>query len=57
MNQGHSVHYPTLWLGPLLSLVDGRCSVDEILDMSGMADLDALRVLMQLLQQNVIKIL
>jgi len=43
--------------GFLLSLVDGRCSVDEILDMSGMADLDALRVLMQLLQQNVIKIL
>jgi len=43
--------------GFLLSLVDGRCSVDEILDMSGMTDLDALRVLMQLLQQNVIKIL
>jgi hypothetical protein len=43
--------------GFLLSLVDGRCTVDEILDMSGMPDLDALRVLMQLLQQNVIKIL
>jgi hypothetical protein len=43
--------------GFLLSLVDGRCTVDEVLDMSGMPDLDALRVLMQLLQQNVIKVL
>jgi hypothetical protein len=43
--------------GFLLSLVDGRCAVDEILDVSGMPDLDALRVLMQLLQQNVIKVL
>ena len=42
--------------GFLLSLVDGRCTIDEVLDMSGMADLDALRVLMQLLQQNVIRI-
>jgi hypothetical protein len=43
--------------GFLLSLVDGRCTIDEVLDMSGMPDLDALRVLMQLLQQNVIKVL
>jgi hypothetical protein len=43
--------------GFLLSLVDGRSSLDEVLDMSGMPDLEALRVLMQLLQQNVIKVL
>ena len=41
--------------GFLLSLVDGRSTVDEVLDMSGMSELEALRLLLQLLQQNVIK--
>jgi hypothetical protein len=41
--------------GFLLSLVDGRSTLDEVLDMSGMSDLEALRLLVQLLQQNVIK--
>jgi hypothetical protein len=42
--------------GFLLSLVDGQSTVDEVLDMSGMPDLEALRLLVQLLQQNVIKL-
>jgi hypothetical protein len=42
--------------GFLLSLVDGRSTFDEVLDMSGMSDLEALRLLVQLLQQNVIKV-
>jgi hypothetical protein len=41
--------------GFLLSLVDGRSNFDEILDMCGMSDLEALRLLVQLLQQGVIK--
>ncbi|HEX9294760.1 MAG TPA: hypothetical protein VF881_02965 [Polyangiaceae bacterium] len=41
--------------GFLLSLVDGRSTFEEVLDMSGMPDFEALRLLMQLLQQNVIK--
>jgi hypothetical protein len=42
--------------GFLLSLVDGRSSFEEVLDVSGMSAVDALRLLMDLLQQNVIKI-
>jgi hypothetical protein len=42
--------------GFLLSLVDGSSTFDEVLDMSGMSDLEALRLLVQLLQQNVIKV-
>jgi hypothetical protein len=42
--------------GFVLSLVDGHSKVDEVLDVSGMPDLDALRILFDLLQQNVIRI-
>lgn len=42
--------------GFLLSLVDGRSSFEEILDVSGMAPLDALRILFELSQQNVIAV-
>jgi hypothetical protein len=42
--------------GFLLSLVDGRSSFEEVLDVSGMSAVDALRLLMDLLQQNVIKV-
>jgi hypothetical protein len=42
--------------GFVLSLVDGHSTLDEVLDMSGMPDLDALRILFDLLQQNVITI-
>ena len=41
--------------GFLLSCVDGRSSVEEILDVSGMAHLDALRILYTLLQQQIIE--
>jgi hypothetical protein len=40
--------------GFLLSCVDGISSVEEILDVSGMQGLDALRILCELLQQGVI---
>ncbi len=40
--------------GFLLSLVDGMTSVEEILDVSGMTRLDALRIMFTLLQQRVI---
>ena len=42
--------------GFLLSLVDGSSSVDDILDICGMARLDALRIMYQLLEQRVISI-
>jgi len=42
--------------GFLLSLVDGRSSIEELLDLSGMSDLESLRLLVQLLQQNVIRL-
>jgi hypothetical protein len=42
--------------GFLLSLVDGRSSFEEVLDVSGMSTVDALRLLLDLLQQNVIKV-
>jgi hypothetical protein len=40
--------------GFLLSLVDGVSSIDEILDISGMSRLDALRIMYTLVQQNVL---
>lgn len=40
--------------GFLLSLVDGVSSIEEILDISGMTRLDALRIMYTLVQQNVI---
>jgi hypothetical protein len=40
--------------GFLLSLVDGVSSIEEILDISGMNRLDALRIMYTLVQQNVI---
>jgi len=40
--------------GFLLSLVDGSSTIDEILDISGMVRLDALRIMFQLLEQQVI---
>lgn len=40
--------------GFLLSLVDGTCSIEELLDVSGMPRLDALRILLTLSQQKVI---
>lgn len=40
--------------GFVLSHVDGNCSLEQILDVSGMPPLDALRILYELLQQRVI---
>ncbi|MEB2324346.1 MAG: hypothetical protein OZ921_17660 [Sorangiineae bacterium] len=40
--------------GFLLSLIDGASSVEEILDISGMSRLDALRIMFTLLEQRVI---
>ncbi len=40
--------------GFLLSMVDGTSSIEEILDVSGMTRLDALRILFTLLEQQVI---
>jgi len=40
--------------GFLLSLIDGGSTVDQILDISGMPRLDALRIMYQLLDQRVI---
>jgi hypothetical protein len=40
--------------GFLLSLIDGVLAIEEILDISGMSRLDALRIMYTLVQQNVI---
>jgi hypothetical protein len=40
--------------GFVLSLVDGVSSVEMILDVSGMQELDALRILSELAQQRII---
>lgn len=40
--------------GFLLSLVDGVSSIDEILDISGMTRLDALRIMYTLLEQRIV---
>jgi hypothetical protein len=42
--------------GFLLSLIDGGSTVDQILDISGMTRLDALRIIYQLLDQRVISL-
>jgi hypothetical protein len=42
--------------GFLLSLVDGQSTVDEILDISGMTRLDALKILHDLTEQQVVKL-
>jgi hypothetical protein len=40
--------------GFLLSLIDGTLTIEELLDVSGMSRLDALRIMYTLVQQNVI---
>jgi hypothetical protein len=40
--------------GFLLSLIDGTSSVEELLDISGMPRLDALRIMYGLFQERVI---
>jgi hypothetical protein len=42
--------------GFLLSLVDGTSSIEEILDISGMTRLDALRIMYTLLEQQIISL-
>jgi len=42
--------------GFVLSCVDGYSNIEEILDVSGMPSLDALRVLYELLQQRIISV-
>jgi hypothetical protein len=42
--------------GFLLSLIDGRSSIDEILDICGMPRLDGLKILSSLLEQDVIRL-
>jgi hypothetical protein len=42
--------------GFLLSLVDGQSTFEELLDVSGMPPIDSLRLLLDLLQQNVIRV-
>ena len=42
--------------GFLLSCIDGRSTIEEILDVSGMPSLDALRILYMLLQQHIIEV-
>ncbi|HET7545037.1 MAG TPA: hypothetical protein VFK05_34460 [Polyangiaceae bacterium] len=42
--------------GFLLSLIDGGITIDQILDISGMPRLDALRIMYQLLDQRVISL-
>jgi hypothetical protein len=40
--------------GFLLSLIDGHSTLDEVLDISGMPRLDALRILFSLIEERVI---
>jgi hypothetical protein len=40
--------------GFVLSLIDGTSTLDMILDLSGMPRLDALRILLELVQQKVV---
>lgn len=42
--------------GFVLSCIDGYSSIEEILDVSGMSPLDALKVLHELLQQRIIAV-
>ncbi|MFO0678487.1 MAG: hypothetical protein U0169_18260 [Polyangiaceae bacterium] len=40
--------------GFLLSMIDGMSDLETILDMSGMGEMDALKILYELVQQRVI---
>jgi hypothetical protein len=42
--------------GFLLSLVDGASTLEELLDISGMSRLEALRIMVTLVQQNVVRL-
>lgn len=42
--------------GFLLSLVDGNLTVEELLDISGMQKLESLRILVNLLEQRVVRL-
>lgn len=42
--------------GFLLSLVDGMSSIEDILDLCGMSNLEALRTIFELMQQDVIRV-
>ena len=42
--------------GFLLSLVDGQSTVDEILDISGMTRLDALKIINDLAERQVVRL-
>lgn len=42
--------------GFLMSLVDGQLTIEEILDISGMSRLDALRIMYDLTQQNIVSL-
>ncbi|MBK8941554.1 MAG: hypothetical protein IPM79_29115 [Polyangiaceae bacterium] len=42
--------------GFLISLIDGVATIDEILDMSGMSSLDALRLLFEMREQGVVAV-
>ena len=42
--------------GFLLSFVDGSMSIEEVLDVSSMPELDVLRIMFELRQQGVIEI-
>jgi hypothetical protein len=42
--------------GFLLSLVDGQSTVDEILDISGMTRLDALKIIFDLTERQVVRL-
>lgn len=45
---------PDRWAAFIISRVDGMSSIDDIIDIAGMPQLDALRILYELLQQGVI---
>ena len=42
--------------GFLVSCIDGQCSVDDLIDISGLSRVDTLRILYGLLQQGVISV-
>ena len=43
-------------MGFLLSCIDGQSTIDDVLDVSGMQPLDALRMLYDLIQQGVVEV-
>jgi hypothetical protein len=44
------------WAAFVMSRVDGESSIDDIVDISGMVELDTLRILYELVQQGVVGI-